>query len=74
MSSRLDKLGVNIDLDKLRTLRTKMNFSQADMAEPLLMTCQGYSNLELGNRDIRLQQAKIIADKLKLTVDELFFA
>jgi putative transcriptional regulator len=59
---------------KLRTARERKNISVADFAKELKISASFYYKIEKGIRNPTIELAKVIADKLGKTVDELFFA
>ena len=58
--------------DNLRTARLKKDFSQAELAELVGVQQSAISHFELGDRIPGVATASAIADKLDLTLDELF--
>lgn len=59
-------------MNKLRRLRKEKGISQAFIARKLgFKYPSGYNNIESGRNRLSLEQAKIIADILGVTVDEL---
>ena len=58
--------------DNLRTARLKKGFSQAALAELVGVQQSAISHFELGDRIPGVATASAIADKLDMTLDELF--
>ena len=58
--------------DNLITARLKKDFSQAELAELVGVQQSAISHFELGDRMPGVATASAIADKLDLTLDELF--
>ena len=57
---------------KLRQLRKSKGISQTHISKVLGYTYpSGYSNIENGRSQLKLEQAKVIAEILGVTVDEL---
>lgn len=60
--------------NKLKQIRESNNVTQDDMAELLgYKHKSGYSKLENGERKISINQAKIISDFFKRSIEEIFF-
>lgn len=63
-----------INLQKVKEQRKKAGITQEDMAKKLgFRSKSGYAMIENGNNNFKLKQAKIVADTLETTIDELFF-
>ncbi|BDU82237.1 helix-turn-helix transcriptional regulator [Clostridium perfringens] len=62
-------------LKKLKEIRANKGYTQNDMAKILgYKHKSGYNNkLELGDRKITLDQAKIISDLFNLSIEVIFF-
>ena len=61
-------------LNKLKEIRENKGLTQSDMAELLgYKHKSGYNKLELGDRKITLEQAKIISEYFNMTIEEIFF-
>lgn len=59
---------------KLKEIREENNVTQDRMASILgYKHKSGYNKLENGDRKISLNQAKIISDFFKKTIEEIFF-
>lgn len=58
---------------KLITLRKAKGLSRLDMANAINKTVSFYGKIERGTRNPGIDDAKIIADTVGSTVDELFF-
>lgn len=59
---------------KLKEIRQRNNITQDEMASILgYKHKSGYNKLENGDRKISLNQAKIISDFFKKTIEEIFF-
>jgi DNA-binding XRE family transcriptional regulator len=58
---------------KLRELRTKHNISGIDMASLLNITKASYSKKELGSVKFSLNEAKLISDKFRMSIEDIFF-
>lgn len=60
--------------NKLKEIRESNNVTQDYMAELLgYKHKSGYSKLENGERKISINQAKIISDFFKRSIEEIFF-
>lgn len=60
--------------NKLKKIREENNISQAELASLLgYKHKSGYGKLENGDRKISLEQAKIISEYFKMTIEEIFF-
>lgn len=57
--------------DKIKELRKQSKLTQAHMAEYLGISQQGYALYESGKRKIDFETALKIAEKLKVSLDEL---
>lgn len=61
-------------LNKLKKIRENRGLTQSDMAELLgYKHKSGYNKLELGDRKITLEQAKIISDYFNMSIEDIFF-
>lgn len=61
-------------LKKLKEIRVNKGYTQNDMAKILgYKHKSGYNKLELGDRKITLDQAKIISDLFNLPIEVIFF-
>lgn len=61
-------------ISKLKYIRKERGLTQSDMAKILgYKHKSGYNKIELGDRKITLEQAKIISDNFKLSIEEIFF-
>lgn len=61
-------------LNKLKEIRENKGLTQSDMAELLgYKHKSGYNKLELGDRKITLEQAKIISEYFNMTIEDIFF-
>lgn len=61
-------------LNKLKKIRESKGLTQSDMAELLgYKHKSGYNKLELGDRKITLEQAKIISDYFNMAIEDIFF-
>lgn len=58
--------------NKLYYHRRKMNLTQADVAKEMNVHHITYKNYERGETEIKLSDAKMVADKLNLTLDQLY--
>lgn len=64
---------MRIDLDKIRSLRKTKRITQLEMAKRLgYKTDLGYHYLEKGRCRIRADQLAIIAETLKVPIEELY--
>ena len=57
---------------KLRELRKKAGYTQADMGKMLGLSTAGYRQKETGKRKISVDEAGRMAQILKKTMDEIF--
>lgn len=61
-------------LNKLKEIRENKGLTQSDMAKLLgYKHKSGYNKLELGDRKITLEQAKIISEYFNMTIEDIFF-
>ncbi len=61
--------------EKLRSLRIAKGLTQDQMSKALgLKTKAAYTKKELGYNSISVEQGKLLADTLGVSVDELFYA
>lgn len=61
-------------LNKLKKIRENRGLTQSDMAKLLgYKHKSGYNKLELGDRKITLEQAKIISDYFNMSIEDIFF-
>lgn len=58
---------------KVRKKRLEKNLKCADVAELINVTKATYSKKEKGNIKFSLEEAKIISEKFKMPIEELFF-
>lgn len=59
---------------KLKLIRENKGLTQSDMAILLgYKHKSGYNKLELGDRKITLEQARIISTKFNMSIEEIFF-
>lgn len=59
---------------KLKKIREEKNISQSELANLLgYKHKSGYGKLENCDRKISLEQAKIISDYFKMSIEEIFF-
>lgn len=58
---------------ELRAMRARYGLTQHDMAEMLDMHKATYNRKERGMIDFTLSEAKLLADKFKVTIEELFY-
>lgn len=60
--------------NKLKIIRKNKGLTQNDMAILLgYKHKSGYNKLELGDRKITLEQARIISIKFNMSIEEIFF-
>lgn len=60
--------------EKLRRIRNEKNISAKEMAKALkLATEAAYYKKESGSIKFSVQEAKIVADMLNMTIEEVFF-
>lgn len=52
--------------------RRGINITQEDVSNTLGVCVQAYRNYESGKREMRLSDAKLVADYLNLTLDDLY--
>ena len=64
------KLG---DIKTLAELRENKGFSQADVAEYLKMTPQGYGAIERGERGLKAKNIKTLAEIFGVGTDQIIF-
>lgn len=57
---------------RLKTKRQEKGLTQAQIADKAKVTTQGYQNYEAGKRTPNVKTAKLIAQALDSTVEELF--
>lgn len=68
------KEGVNWLYRNLKKLREEKGLTQEQMAEKLgYKHKSGYNKIEVGQRKISIEQAKIISDLLGKSIEEIFF-
>jgi transcriptional regulator with XRE-family HTH domain len=66
---------VKVNLETVRQLRKSKNVHVQDIIHALnLKTMSAYYRKELGINDFSLDEAKVLADMLGTSIEELFFA
>lgn len=73
---KLEKGGIiiiEINLKKLRLLRLQNEKTERELAEMLSIATNTYHNKEKGQRAIKLEEAKKLADYYNVSIEELFF-
>ena len=58
--------------ERIKEIRTSKGYTQADLADALDTTTAAISRYEQGKREVRIPQAKAIADFLGVSVPELY--
>ena len=57
--------------DKIKFFREKKGFSQAQMAELLNMSVQGYGNIERGDTDVNYSRLELISKELGVKPEQI---
>jgi transcriptional regulator with XRE-family HTH domain len=57
--------------DKIKLFREKRGFSQAQMAELLNMSVQGYGNIERGDTDLSFSRLELISKELGVKPEQI---
>jgi len=64
---------ISPNLEKLKEIREAKDVSISEMAEALETSYNNYYHREIGHINIRLSEAKQMAEVLDTTIEELFY-